>query len=149
MNKRKGYLESMLKGKWYFVFNHRTRSRTARQRSRTPKPRPNKTGVVVPRGGRVRKRLAVSPPANFRGLVLGCIKAKFCKKLCVWKLSPRSRQCTPLHSSKITFFSKIARILPRFTKIFRMFCFLKSFFLTSAKFLIYQNLKFWQILTNK
>ena len=43
---------------------------------------------------------------NFTGLVLYCIEAKFCKKICVWKLSPRSTQCTPLHSSKSTFFSK-------------------------------------------
>ena len=34
---------------------------------------------------------------NFRGLVLGCIEAKICKKICVWKLSPRSTQCAPLH----------------------------------------------------
>ena len=37
--------------------------------------------------------------ANFGGAVLGCIEAKFCKKICVWKLSPRSTQCTPLHSA--------------------------------------------------
>ena len=30
-------------------------------------------------------------------LVIGCIEAKFCKKICVGKLSPRSTQCTPLH----------------------------------------------------
>ena len=30
-------------------------------------------------------------------LVLGCIEAKFCKKILVGKLSPRSTQCTPLH----------------------------------------------------
>ena len=28
--------------------------------------------------------------ANFKGLVNGCIEAKFCKKICVGKLSPRS-----------------------------------------------------------
>ena len=31
--------------------------------------------------------------ANLTGLVLGCIEANFCKKICVWKLSPRSTQC--------------------------------------------------------
>ena len=31
-------------------------------------------------------------------------EAKFCKQICVWKLSSRSTQCTPLHSSKITVF---------------------------------------------
>ena len=36
--------------------------------------------------------------ANLTGLVLGCIEANFCKKICVGKLSPRSTQCTPLHS---------------------------------------------------
>jgi hypothetical protein len=30
-------------------------------------------------------------------IVLGCIEAKFCKKILVGKLSPRSTQCTPLH----------------------------------------------------
>ena len=35
--------------------------------------------------------------ANLTGLVLGCIEAKFCKKICVGKLSPRSTQCTPWH----------------------------------------------------
>ena len=35
--------------------------------------------------------------ANLKGLVNGCIEAKFCNKICVGKLSPRSTQCTPLH----------------------------------------------------
>ena len=43
---------------------------------------------------------------NFTGLVLGCIETKICKKVCVWKLSPRSTQCTPLHTSAISFLSK-------------------------------------------
>ena len=42
--------------------------------------------------------------ANLTGLVLGCIEAKFCEKICVGKLSPRSTQCTPLHSSAISIF---------------------------------------------
>ena len=33
--------------------------------------------------------------ANLTRLVLGCIEAKFCKKICVGKLSPISTQCTP------------------------------------------------------
>ena len=41
--------------------------------------------------------------ANLLGLVLGCIAAKLWKYILVGKLSPRSTQCTPLHSSKITF----------------------------------------------
>ena len=36
-------------------------------------------------------------PANFTGLVLGCIEAKFCKSILVGKLSQRFTQCTPLH----------------------------------------------------
>ena len=44
--------------------------------------------------------------ANLTGLVLSCIEAKFCKKICVGKLSPRSTQCTPLHRSRSSFFSK-------------------------------------------
>ena len=34
---------------------------------------------------------------NFTRLVLCCIEAKFCKKIFVGKLSPRSTECTPLH----------------------------------------------------
>ena len=44
--------------------------------------------------------------ANFGELVLGCIEAKFCKYILVGKLSPRSTQCTPLHSSAISIFCK-------------------------------------------
>ena len=33
-------------------------------------------------------------------LVICCIEAKFCKKICVGKLSPRSTQCTPLHRAQ-------------------------------------------------
>ena len=50
--------------------------------------------------------------------VLGCIEANFCKKICVWKLSPRSTQCTPLHSSAISFFCQNLPIfLQKFAKI--------------------------------
>ena len=31
---------------------------------------------------------------NFGGLILGCIEANFCKKIGVFKLSPRSSSCT-------------------------------------------------------
>ena len=61
-------------------------------------PRPHPAGAVRP--------LRSDPDTqvwgfwrNLTGLVLGCIEAKFCKKICVWKLSPRSTQCTPLHRS--------------------------------------------------
>ena len=47
--------------------------------------------------------------ANFTGLIIGCIEANFCKKICVGKLSPRSTQCTPLHSSAISIFTKICQ----------------------------------------
>ena len=53
-----------------------------------------------------RQLAALLGRANLTGLVLGCIEAKFCKKICVWKLSPRSTQCTPLHSSAISKFAK-------------------------------------------
>ena len=53
--------------------------------------------------------------SNFIGLSLFSTDAKFCKKICVWKLSPRSTQCTPLHSSAISIFClKIAK--------FKFFC---------------------------
>ena len=42
---------------------------------------------------------------NLTRLVLCCIEAKFRKKICVGKLSPRSTQCTPLHRSLISIFS--------------------------------------------
>ena len=46
---------------------------------------------------------------NLTRLVLCCTEAKFCKKIRVGKLSPRSTQCTPLHRSLISIFSsKIA-----------------------------------------
>ena len=35
--------------------------------------------------------------ANLTRLVFRCIEAKFCKKVLVGQLSPRSTQCTPLH----------------------------------------------------
>ena len=56
-------------------------------------------GQVVPEadrpGGSVRGERAI-----FTRLVLGCIEAKFCKQICVGKLSPRSTKCTPLHRSR-------------------------------------------------
>ena len=60
------------------------------------------TGLLsVAPGGSVR-----GEEANLAGLVLSCIEAKFRKKICVGKLSPRSTQCTPLHGSAISFFVK-------------------------------------------
>ena len=51
------------------------------------------------------------PPSNFRKLVIGCIEAKFCEKILVGKLSPKSTQCPPLHRSPVSIFSflKIAK----------------------------------------
>ena len=63
-----------------------------------------------------RRKAALLGRANLPGLVLGCIEAKFCKKICVWKLSPRSTQCTPLHSSAISIFCQ------NFAKSFAEFC---------------------------
>ena len=56
----------------------------------------------------VREQLPLAVPggsvrgerANFTGPVIGCVEAKFCKKISVAKLSPRSTQCTPLHHSR-------------------------------------------------
>ena len=53
--------------------------------------------------------------ATARPAPSGCIEAKFCNKICVGKLSPRSTQCTPLHSSVISFF--LSKCLPNFCKI--------------------------------
>ena len=52
------------------------------------------TELVGLPGGSVRRERA-----NLKGLVNGCIEAKFCNKICVGKLSPRCTQCTPLHRS--------------------------------------------------
>ena len=55
-------------------------------------------------------------------LVIGCIKAKFCKRICVGKLSPRSTQCTHLHRSLISKFSlEIAEFFAVFPKKFANF----------------------------
>ena len=80
--------------------------------------------------------------ANFTGLVLGCIAAKFCKKICVWKLSPRSTQCSPLHSSVISIFCQffvknlLKRLLTfaRFSKIRK---FLKNFAIFWQKYRVF------------
>ena len=58
--------------------------------------------------------------ANLTGLVLGCIEAKFCKNICVGKLSPRSTQCTPLHRSQFSKFS--SKIAEHFANFFVKFC---------------------------
>ena len=50
--------------------------------------------AVVPPGGSVR-----GERVNLTRLVICCIETKFCKKICVGKLSPKSTQCTPFHSS--------------------------------------------------
>ena len=74
--------------------------------------------VHVQPGGSVR-----GERANFTGLVNGCVETKFCNKICVRKLSPRSTQCTPLHRSLISKFSlKIAEFFPLFFPKFRKFC---------------------------
>ena len=70
-----------------------------------------------------------SGQANFTGLVLGCIEADFCKKICVRKLSPRSTQYSPLHRSKSRLFNN-ARILSKnvfFPQKFSQFCRILSF----------------------
>ena len=63
------------------------------------------TPLQLPGGARGRPNI---PPttkdrANWTGLVLGCIETKFCKKICVWKLSPRSTPSTPLHCCKFNY----------------------------------------------
>ena len=79
-------------------------ARRAGRRARTRRP-----------GGSVR-----GERANLKGLVLGCIEAKFCRKICVGKLSPRSTQCTPLHRSQCSkFASKIAEPLRFFLFLLR------------------------------
>ena len=52
---------------------------------------------------------------------LGCIETKICKYICVGKLSPRSKKCTPLHrflSSHLflKISEKIANFLPNFAR---------------------------------
>jgi len=51
-----------------------------------------------------------TPPANFRGLVLGCIEAKFCKKKNAFENPRRDLQnaflCRSMQISKIAFFFK-------------------------------------------
>ena len=100
--------------------SHRRTAGGGRQRLRPPRrpPRPSPGGSV--RGER----------ANLKGLVLGCIEAKFCKKICVGKGKKRKKKessrrdrrerCTPLHRSQCSkFCSKIAEIFAKFTPNFR------------------------------
>ena len=60
----------------------------------------------------VEKATTKAASTIIRGLVLGCIETKFCKKIlnkfkvCVVKLSPRATQYTPLHCSTTTFLLK-------------------------------------------
>ena len=57
--------------------------------------RASDVGPAAEPGGSVRRE-----QTNLTGLVLSFIEARFCKKICVGKLSPRSTQCTPLHRSQ-------------------------------------------------
>ena len=95
---------------------------------------------AFPPGGPVR-----GERANLKGLVNGCIEAKFCKQICVGKLSPRSTQCNPLHRSRSRgirlgslisiFSSKIAKTFSRLNKwISDFFNFLVEFCIFSANF---------------
>ena len=62
-------------------------------------------------------------------LVLGCIKATFCKKILVGKLSQKSTQCTPLHRSLISIvslkiadnFADFVQIVAEFARILMIF----------------------------
>ena len=58
--------------------------------------------------------------SNFEvsGLVFSCIETKFCKKILVGKLSPRSTQCTPLHRSLISKFSSNFAFFKKFANFF-------------------------------
>ena len=58
--------------------------------------------------------------SNFEvsGLVFSCIETKFCKKILVGKLSPRSTQCTPLHRSLISKFSLNFIFFKKFANVF-------------------------------
>ena len=70
---------------------------------------------------------------NLTRLVLCSIEAKFCNKMCVGKLSPRSTQCTPLHRSLISIFSlKIGDFL----LFFANFCKIVQTFAKFAEFLL-------------
>ena len=72
-------------------------------------------------------------------LVIGCIEAKFCKKICVGigKLSPRSTQCTPLHRSLISIFSsKIAKLFSRLNNFPIFYIFSSSNFAFFCEFLM-------------
>ena len=95
-------------------YNCRGPSKPATKSGRAPSRLRRSTWAVPvgPVGPRQARR-----PANLTGLVLGCIEAKICNKMCVWKLSPRSTQCTPLHSSVISFFVKCCQNSAKFCKI--------------------------------
>ena len=85
------------------VSKHRKPRRKPRRKSqrrvnRRPKKRPQKSRSpfsgrrLRQRGPRRRSRrcpASLAGPTTFTGLVLGCIEAKFCKKICVGKLSTK------------------------------------------------------------
>ena len=75
----------------------------ARRRSRSQRDTASRTGRP-PSASRSGPRLKGS---------IGFIETKFCKKIIVGKLSPRSSQCTPLHCPPVSSFSflKIAKLL--------------------------------------
>ena len=65
--------------------------------------------------------------ADFTGLVFGCIETKFCKKIFVGKLSPRSTQCTPLHRSLILKFSSKLHFCEKYVIFFANLLFFEFF----------------------
>ena len=90
-------------------------------------PRSEAIAALLPDGGGRAPPLApqVFDFANFAEnlpdlavLVIGCIEAKICKKICVGKLSPRSTQSTPLYRSLISkFWLEIAEGLVEVLKV--------------------------------
>ena len=64
-------------------------------------------------------KFGYSGRANCTGLVLECIEIDFCNRMFVWKLSLRSKRCTPLYSPQI---AQVCHFLPKYCYSLAFFC---------------------------
>ena len=75
--------------------------------------------------------------SNFTGLVLFCIDAKFCKKICVGKLLTRSTRFTCFCTVHISIFQKcFVKLFRNFRHFFQKFVFFEFFSVIFAQILM-------------
>ena len=101
---------------------HATKKRGADRLGAARSPRADLTGENTI--GKLNRWVILKSNFEVSGLVFSCIETKFCKKILVGKLSPRSTQCTPLHRSLISKFSSnfaFFKRLPIFSQMLLFF----------------------------